>query len=119
MEGYKLPHGMSGANAGIPWNIIAVARGRGESGAWAEVMINPKIVDVSDEMIESESNCGSITLPEPIKIKRHAWVTVRYAEAEDDYSEYTRTFHRQDGGLTIQHEIDHNLGVTILDRQAH
>jgi hypothetical protein len=27
-------------------------------------------------------------------------------------------FHRKDGGFTIQHEVDHNLGILITDLQG-
>jgi peptide deformylase len=114
-EGYKLPHGFSGANAGIPWNIIAIARNRGEKTAYAQVMTNPKIINASEEMIESESNCGSIRLKEPITIKRHAWVDITWYSARD-FAFCKARFYRENGGLTIQHEIDHNLGILITDR---
>lgn len=114
LGGYKLAHGMSGANAGIPWNIIGIARERGKPNAWCEIMINPKIVRRSPDMIESQSNCGSINLPEPITVRRHAWVDVEWYDVEG--IRRTKRFVRESGGLTIQHEVDHNLGVLITDR---
>ncbi len=63
-EGYKKPHGFSGANAGIPFNIIGVNRGV------TDIMINPKILKTYGNKVESESNCGSLTLEKPIKIWR-------------------------------------------------
>lgn len=101
VEGYKKPHGFSGANAGIPFNIIALADGT--------VMINPRIVASSGER-ESMSNCGSLLLPQSIKITRHADVTVRYFDSNG--------FHRMMIGYlpTVQHEIDHNDGILITDR---
>jgi len=116
LGGYKLAHGMSGANAGIPWNIIGVARERGTPRAWCEIMMNPRIVQASAEMIESQSNCGSINLPEPITVRRHAWVDLEWFDEAGEF--HAKRFSREDGGLTIQHEVDHNLGVTILDRRA-
>jgi len=100
-DGYKQPHGYSGANAGIPFNIIALADGT--------VMINPKIVASSGER-ESLSNCGSLLLEHPIKVKRFADVTVRYFDMGG--------FHRMMVGYlpTVQHEVDHNNGILITDR---
>ncbi len=115
-DGYKLPHGFSGANAGIPWNIIGIARQRGQANALAEIMINPKIISQSKEMIESQSNCGSIRLPEPITVRRHAWVVVEWYNEMGIRSH--QRFTRENGGLTIQHEVDHNLGILITDRAA-
>lgn len=113
-KGYKLPHGFSGANAGIPWNIIGIARNRGQLHAYAQIMINPRIIARSTEMIESQSNCGSIRLPEPITVRRHAWVTVEWYDGTAAFCR--ETFNRDQGGLTIQHEVDHNLGILITDR---
>lgn len=113
-EGYKLAHGFSGANAGIPWNIIAIARNRGEKDAWAEIMINPKIIDQSKEIIQSESNCGSIRLPKPIIVNRYEWIEVTWYDLNGKFK--TERFDREHGGLTIQHEVDHNLGILITDR---
>ncbi len=114
MEGYKLPHGMSGANAGVPWNIIGIARNRGQPDAHCDIMINPEIVKISDEKVESQSNCGSLCLPEPITIKRHVWVEVTWYDANAVF--WRAVFDREHGGLTIQHEVDHNLGILITDR---
>ncbi len=102
--GYKPPHGYSGANAGIPWNIIALADGT--------VMINPKIVDNGGGTIRySESNCGSLMLDKPIEIWRWANITVDYFDREGSSCRVT-------GYLpTVQHEIDHNNGILITDRK--
>lgn len=101
-EGYKKPHGFSGANAGIPFNIIATTD---------EVMINPKIIS-STGTREGLSNCGSLTLSKPIKIRRHSNITVEYFNLAGVLQTIT-------GYLpTVQHEIEHNLGVLITDREV-
>ncbi len=102
-EGYKKPHGFSGANAGIPFNIIALADG--------EVMINPAIIAESGEKV-IESNCGSLLLPEPIRIKRNASIVFGY------YDLYGRYHCKQGFYPTVQHEIDHNNGILITDRRV-
>jgi peptide deformylase len=116
MDDYKSPHGMSGANLAIPFNIIAVVRKRGTSKSYAEIMINPTILHAEgkDEVI-AMSNCGSIRLDEPIPVKRHAGVLVSWYTEEG--KRLQGVFRREDGGFTIQHEIDHNNGVLITDRQ--
>ena len=102
-EGYKKPHGYSGANAGFPFNIIALANGL--------VMLNPYIVSASGNR-EGLSNCGSLLLEKPIKIRRFANITVNYF----DLSGYPCVIR---GYLpTVQHEIDHNNGILITDRVA-
>lgn len=114
MEGYKKPHGMSGANAAIPFNIIAYCVNRGKGNEYAQIMINPIIVDRSEGMVDALSNCGSIVLDEPISIKRYRVVTVEYYD--ENGIKLRSTFHSDNYGKTIQHEIDHNLGILITDR---
>ena len=113
LEGYKLPHGISGANVGVPWNIIAVARNRGARGARGEIMINPHILAYMGDLVVTESNCGSIRLPAPIKVRRRESVNLSYYEF--DGTPRNATFDRSHGSFTIQHEVDHNMGVLITD----
>lgn len=102
-KGYKKPHGFSGANAGIPFNIIALADGT--------QMINPRILEAAGYR-EVVSNCGSLMLEKPIKVWRCAEVMVEYWDLEGKRREVR-------GYLpTVQHEIDHNLGILITDRQV-
>lgn len=112
-EGYKKPHGMSSANAGLAFNIIGITRNRNKGNEYCEIMINPVIKAHSRHKIESDSNCGSLTLPESIKVQRFEWVDVEWYDENGQY--HGGTFFRENGGLTIQHEIDHNLGILITD----
>lgn len=101
-EGYKTPHGFSGANAGIPFNIIADQE---------RVYLNP-VITYRQGVRRSTSNCGSLTLKEPIEI----W---RYEEISVDYFDLEGAPHTIEGYLpTLQHEIDHNNGILITDRQV-
>lgn len=109
-EGYKKPHGWSGANAGIPFNIIAVMR-NGE----AVVMINPKILNNMGRVIPVMSNCGSLTLPESIRVDRHKYINLAYYDTSGQFC-YEAAVDRAEMGFTIQHEVDHNLGTLITDR---
>jgi hypothetical protein len=104
-EGYKKPHGFSGANAGIPFNIIALADG--------SVMINPRIMSNHDASIRTSlSNCGSLMLDEPIEVWRWSKITFGYYD-------WNGKWHEQTGyEPTVQHEIDHNKGILITDRKA-
>ena len=102
-EGYKKPHGYSGANAAIPFNIIALADGT--------VMINPHITAGWRPRI-MESNCGSLMLEKPIKVKR--WGAIAFT-----YFNMDGVACSGEGFLpTVQHEIDHNQGILITDREV-
>jgi peptide deformylase len=114
LDGYKKPHGMSGANIGIPFNIIGIVRERGTSHEYCEIMINPHIKVRSKEKSVGMSNCGSIRLPEPIPVKRHDTIGISWYNI--DGVRNSGAFRKQDGGFTIQHEIDHNQGILITDR---
>lgn len=106
---YPSVKGVSGANVGIPFNIIIIKCGR---AGW--LMINPKIVKKLGDNIEVESNCGSILLDKPIKVLRAQSVVVEYYNL--DGNKVVGRFSKENKGFTMQHEIDHNLGITILDR---
>lgn len=117
MEGYKKPHGMSGANVGIPFNIIGIVKNRNQDTEYVELMVNPKIVEFGGDWIECKTNCGSIRLEKPIKIKRQEKVCVSYLSFYGGELIHLNNqwFGRADGSLTIQHEIEHNLGILITD----
>jgi peptide deformylase len=112
-EGYKKPHGMSSANAGLAFNIIGIAKNRNTDKEFCEIMINPVIITRSKDTIKSFSNCGSLTLQNPIEIERNAGIVVGYYTENGNYRE--KAFNRETGCLTVQHEIDHNLGILITD----
>lgn len=76
------------------------------------VLINPEIVDHSEEKIDSTEGC--ISLPGlSVDVKRWEWVTVRALDAD-----YNEVEHRGEGlfGICMQHEIDHLDGVTLIER---
>lgn len=112
-KGYKKPHGMSSANAGLSFNIIAFMEARNTPRESCRIMINPEVLEVYGEVVECTTNCGSLTLPESIVIKRHESIKVRYYDTTG--TPYEEHFNRSQGSLTIQHEIDHNNGILITD----
>jgi peptide deformylase len=114
MDGYKKPHGMSGANAAIPFNIIGIVRHRGNEFEYAQIMINPKILKRSIKQVITQSNCGSLTLDEPMDVIRASSISVEWFDMEGNI--HQDTFNRETGGFTIQHEVDHNRGVLIIDK---
>lgn len=113
-KGYKKPHGMSSANAGLAFNIIGVTMNRNTSEEYCKIFINPIIEEYKGQIVESFSNCGSLTLANPIKISRYTDIVVNYCDEKGDI--YREKFSRSTGAFTIQHEVDHNLGILITDR---
>jgi len=112
-EDYPEVQGISGANVGVPFNIVIVITKDG-----AEIFLNPTIIGASEEMVSCNSNCGSLNLPKKVKIMRHRWVIVEYYDMVGE--KHVHTFRIGDGDLvssaTLQHEIEHNLGILVTDK---
>ena len=79
-----------------------------------EVVINPEIVDRSDELVPGWEGCLSIPGLRGL-VPRHRWMRVRYrtpeeAEVEREFADFVARI--------FQHEDDHLRGVVFLDRLA-
>ena len=101
--GYAKPKGYSGANAGIPFNIIALANGR--------YMINPEIINWSGQTKSIKTNCGSVLLKTPVFVKRDMKIDVKYYDIDGKLMFWTDI--GPNPGFTIQHEIQHTQGILI------
>lgn len=109
-ENYDPLRGISGANLGIPWNIIGIARKDSPS----LLMINPHYLPTDgSKLITTQSNCGSLVLDTPIEVTRYDEIVVTWYDLEGTAS--TKIFTRRTGAFSIQHEIDHNQGILITD----
>ena len=113
---YGKLRGISGANIGIPLNIIAVLfEGR------IDVFINPKVLKTSSSKTTVLSNCGSLNLPNPIKVNRHSWIQIEWMDINGKNRKryFTITdvinYNILPIAATLQHEIDHNKGILITD----
>jgi len=105
---YTPAKGISGANIGIPFNIIGA---KNKNDKW-DFFINPKYLRRSGIRKIVESNCGSLRLEKPIKVKRCKWIKLGYYDLEGK-----RRIKRFNGsyGYTIQHEVNHNKGILVID----
>ena len=74
-------------------------------------LINPKIVERSDEMVDSEEGCLSVP-NERAKIKRHKTIVLEYIDRDGNKQKINA-----DGLLSIciQHETDHLIGKVYID----
>lgn len=104
--------GLSGANIGVPFNIISIFCNNG-----VVHFINPYITSTSKEYKTLYSNCGSLNLSKKIPVKRWEWVNMTYCNI--DGTEYSNRFYLSDRGGTIQHEIEHNNGTLITDKEIY
>lgn len=109
---YNKLSGISGANVGIPYNIIIAL-----IDEKPVIMINPTITRVSKKKISLQSNCGSLKLPASFPVERREWLEVSFYDIDGKHK--IEKFYAISGGATIQHEIDHNRGVLITDTKKH
>ena len=82
----------------------------------ARVLINPELVERSEELVADTEGCLSLLGGEvQVTVERHARIRVKALDAAGETVEYDAE------GLesrVIQHEIDHLDGVLIIDRAA-
>jgi len=107
-ENYPKLAGLSGANIGIPFNIITLLK-----NDEIVYMINPSIIKMSRRTRIVNSNCGSLNLKEKISVSRREWIDVSYYDVFGRHNQERFTI--AEGGATIQHEIAHNRGILITD----
>ena len=107
-EDYPVPKSMAAAELGIPFNIVCFSV-LGDK----KVIINPKITtkDTAGYKL-CKTNCGSFNLKEKIEVQRPLWIDV---EGFDDKGNKIGIKITTDSG-TAEHEIEHNLGITIVDK---
>ncbi len=116
-EKYDLRPGMGLAfpQLGINERIIVIVYEEEEGKFVNYVMVNPKIISTSEEMIAAEcgEGCLSVNRDVPGHVKRHARVTV---EGYDEDGNKIRVRAREDLSIAFQHEVDHLNGILFYDR---
>ena len=116
-EKYNLRAGMGMAfvQLGALKRIFVIASER-EDGTFEEyVIINPKIISRSEELIYVGEGEGCLSVNRPVEgiVPRHARVTVEYY----DYEGNKKTIRvREDLAVAFQHEIDHLDGILFVDK---
>jgi len=109
-EDYPAPRGVSGANLGIPWNIIGFKHQNKN-----KFCINPRILNRSTEGVVTETNCGSFRLEKAVKVFRSDYIDLEYYDLKGQRI-IEKNIGRYQAGFVIQHEVDHNCGVCITDK---
>ena len=103
--------GLAAIQIGEPKRVVTMDLSKKEDEKLPQVFINPEIVAKSDEKSVHEEGCLSI--PEYYEeVERPAAVKVRYLDLAGKQHEVEAT------GLLatcIQHEIDHLIGVLVID----
>ena len=114
---YDLRPGMGLAfpQLGINERIIVIVYEYTEGKFEEYVVINPKIVSYSDEMIAADAGEGCLSVNRDVEghVKRHARVTV---EGYDVDGNKIRIRAREELAIAFQHEVDHLNGILFYDR---
>ena len=106
--------GLAFPQLGINERIIVIVHEYEDGKFQNYVMVNPKIISTSEEMIAAElgEGCLSVNRDVPGHVKRHARVTV---EGYDEDGNKIRVRAREELSLAFQHEIDHLNGILFYD----
>ena len=114
---YDLRPGMGLAfpQLGINKRIIVIVHEVDEGVFDNYVVINPKIVSYSTEMIAAEAGEGCLSVNREVEghVKRYARVTI---EGFDEDGNKIRVRAREELSIAFQHEIDHLNGILFYDR---
>jgi peptide deformylase len=78
----------------------------------AQALVNPRIVEASDEMTTEDEGCLSLQ-GVLVPVERHARLTV---EAVDEHGKPVRLELEELAARVVQHELDHLDGRLIIDR---
>ena len=106
--------GLAYVQIGIPKRIFVIVEEL-EDGAYKNyIIINPKIVSHSEEMIYVGEGEGCLSINREVEgiVPRYARITV---EAQDIDGNTFRIRVREDIAIAFQHEIDHLNGILFID----
>ena len=114
---YDLRPGMGLAfpQLGINERIIVIVHEYDDGKFDNYIMVNPKIVSASNEIIAAEAGEGCLSVNRDVDghIPRNARVTV---EGFDVYGNKIKVRAREELSIAFQHEIDHLNGIIFYDR---
>lgn len=104
--------GLAANQVGILLRVIVINTLSKKTGGYLGALINPEIVEVSEDVESAEEGCLSFP-DQRYDVYRSIAIKVKFRSI--DGQEQVRSFK----GITavcVQHEIDHLNGVTIKDR---
>ncbi|MBE6140572.1 MAG: peptide deformylase [Firmicutes bacterium] len=114
---YNLRAGMGLAfiQVGIPKRIFVIAYENEEKGFDEYIIINPKIISESEELIYVGEGEGCLSVNREVDgiVPRNARITVEYYDFEGN-KKTVRV--REEKSIAFQHEIDHLNGILFVDK---
>ena len=116
-EKYSLRPGMGLAfpQLGIPKRVIMICHEEDEGVFKDYVVINPKIISNSEEIIAAEAGEGCLSVNREVEghVPRFARITL---EGYDLDGNKIRIRAREELSIAFQHEVDHLDGILFYDR---
>ena len=116
-EKYNLRAGMGLAfiQLGIPKRIFVIANEMDDGTFDEHIIINPKIVSQSEEMIYVGEGEGCLSVNREVEgiVPRNARINLEYYDFEGNKKTIRA---REDLSVAFQHEIDHLNGIIFVDR---
>ena len=105
--------GMAAIQIGVPKRYIVIVQ-EVEEGFDSYIVVNPKIVSNSEEMIYVEMGEGCLSVNRDCEgiVPRYARVTV---EGYDTEGNKIKIRAREELAIAFQHEIDHLNGILFID----
>ena len=106
--------GLAAPQVGINKNFFVICYEK-EEGIFEDfVVINPKIISYSEELIYSSGGEGCLSVNREVEgiVPRHARVTVEYYDIDGNLVKYRS---REDLAIAFQHEYDHLQGILFYD----
>lgn len=105
--------GLAGPQVGVCKRIVVVDCDLDNKDSQPIVLINPEIVEHSDEVWVDEEGCLSVP-GISVEIPRYTNVTVRYRDLDGNEQELSTEPDLL--GRCVQHELDHLDGKTLFER---
>lgn len=116
-EKYNLRPGMGLAfiQLGLPKRIFVICNEKDDGSFERYVVINPRIISHSEELIYVEEGEGCLSVNRPVEgiVPRYARISV---EAKNENGETCTYRLREDLSVAFQHEIDHLNGILFIDK---
>lgn len=116
-EKYNLRPGMGLAaiQLGIKKRYFVIAHERNENVFDKYVIINPKIISHSEELIYAGGGEGCLSVNRGVEgiVPRYARITIEYKDKEGNTQKLRA---REELAVAVQHEIDHLNGILFVDK---
>lgn len=107
--------GLAGPQVGINKNFFVVCHEEYEGEFKNYIIINPKIISTSEEMIYASTGEGCLSINREVEgiVPRHARITI---ECYNEDGKLIKLRAREELAIAFQHEIDHLNGILFVDR---